>query len=140
MGRLKQPPETSTYTFVNLNPKGRRTGDCVVRAIAFATSQSWDDTFDGLVALAKKMRSMPDCIDVFDKYLQSLGWVKMPAPRKDGNHRYTGKEFVKVFEGVAVANIGGHHLTAIADHKIVDIWDCSNGSIGNYWVFKGVNK
>ena len=28
----------------NANPKGRKTGDCVIRAIAFALNKSWIDT------------------------------------------------------------------------------------------------
>lgn len=36
----KIPPETSTFHFHNENPKGRRTGDCVIRAIARATGDS----------------------------------------------------------------------------------------------------
>ena len=33
----KIPKETATFHFHNENPKGRRTGDCVIRAIGKAS-------------------------------------------------------------------------------------------------------
>ena len=53
----KIPRETATFHFHNENPKGRRTGDCVIRAIARASGDSWDDTLTGLFKVALKMKS-----------------------------------------------------------------------------------
>jgi hypothetical protein len=33
-----------------------------------------------------------------------------------------------------IANIGGHHIVAIIEGQINDIWDSSDGCIGNVWV------
>jgi len=86
---------------------------------------------------------------LYDKYLQSKGWVKHNQPKKRDNTKFTGKEFCKELNcniaavGVTViANIGGHHIVCIKEHydgdayglhKVYDIWDSTDGCIGNYW-------
>lgn len=46
--REKKYPTTNTFTFYNANPKGRLTTDCVARAIALASGQSYRETVLGL--------------------------------------------------------------------------------------------
>ena len=58
----------------------------------------------------------------------------MKQPRKSDNTKYIGKEFCKMFKGTCVANIGGHHIVCIKDGKVHDIWDSTDGCIGNYWI------
>lgn len=130
---MKIVPDTDTFHFYNANPKNRRTTDCVVRAIATATGQTWDETLVGLTETAlehKQMVSDPAC---YGKYLESMGWTKNKQPRKPDGKKYTGKEFVKLFRGTAVANIGGGHVACIKDGKVWDTWNSTGGSIGNYW-------
>ena len=69
----------------------------------------------------------------FGKYLESKGFIKHKQPRKANNTKYTGKEFVKKFNGVCVAKIGAHHIVCIKDGKVLDVWNSSNECIGNYW-------
>ena len=78
---------------------------------------------------------------LYDKYLQSKGWKKYPQPRKWDNTKYTGEEFCKEiqtheheYSSYVVANIGGHHVVAIVNGKVWDIWDSTDGCIGNYWM------
>lgn len=68
------------------------------------------------------------------KYMEAKGWRKMPQPKKPNGLKYTGAEFCKIFKGTCVANIGGHHTICIKDGKVWDIWDSTDGCIGNYWV------
>lgn len=120
----------------NLNPKNRKTGDCVVRAIAYATQQSWDKVYQDLCELGFKMKRMPNDKQVYEKYLDNLGWHKHKQPRKWNNFKYTVDEFIDIAPNdvyiVSVAN----HLTAIGDREIKDIWDCGHKSVGNYWCTK----
>ena len=48
----------------------------------------------------------------------------------------TGKELVKIFGGVCVANLGGNHTVCIKGGKVLDIWNSTEGCIGNYWAMK----
>lgn len=95
---------------------------------------------------------------IYDKkgietYLKEQGFTKCKQPRKYDRTKYTGKEFCKVLQAFGkdpatygneigdgiisapriVASIGGHHITAIINGKVNDIWDCTGKSIGNYW-------
>lgn len=131
---MKSVPDTRTFHFYNANPKNRRTSDCVVRAIALATGKTWDEVLTGLTETALKHKQMVNDPACFGKYLESLGWIKQRQPRKPDGKKYTGKEFYKVTKATVVANIGGGHTVCFKDGKAWDIWNCTDGSIGNYWV------
>lgn len=80
------------------------------------------------------MHSMPNDKKVYTKYIENKGWIKCKQPRKSNNTKYTGKEFVKIVKGTVLAHIGGHHIVCIKDNKVLDIWDSTDGCIGNYWI------
>ena len=142
--------DTETFKFYNANPKDKRSSDCVLRAIATATGLSWDDVLDGLVSYAHIYKEMPNDPKCYGKYLEAQGFVKMKQPRKDDNTKYTGSEFctycsVNYTNGEhIVAHIGGHHTVAIVPtyegdgindrYKVVDIWNSTGKTIGNYWI------
>lgn len=130
---MKMSQNTNAFEFYNANPKGKKTTDCVTRAICTALDQSYEQTIRELAELWLKTgyeMTDPKC---FGKYLESKGWKKQKQPRKQDNKKYTGNEFVKIFKGTCVANIGGNHTVCIKDGKVLDIWDSADGCIGNYW-------
>lgn len=131
---MKIPSDTDTFKYYNANPRKKHTTDCVTRAICTALNQSYDQTARELLELSLKTGydiSDPRC---FGKYLELKGWIKNKQPRKPNNTKFTGSEFVKVFEGVCVANLGGNHTVCIKGGKVFDIWDSTAGCIGNYWI------
>lgn len=143
----KIPNETPTYHFYNANPKNRRTTDCVVRAICTALEQDYNKTVIELAELQCTTGYDSSDSKLYDKYLQSKGWIKHKQPRKADNTKYTGNEFCSklskdvLFIGKnVIAHIGGNHIVCIKEtdgihgtHKVFDIWDSTNGCIGNYW-------
>lgn len=129
----KIPPETSTFHFHNENPKGRRTGDCVIRAIARASGDGWDLTFDGLVAVAKVMKSEPAWKDCYEKYLAEQGWTKGKQPRKTDGSKYTVAEWCRMHRTGKMVISVSNHLTCIVDGKCNDIWNCTGKTVLNYW-------
>ena len=147
----KIPNETPTYHFYNANPKGRRTTDCVVRAICTALEQDYNKT---VIELAEMQcaTGYDDADDkLYDKYLQSKGWKKFKQPRKWDNTKYIGSEFCRLLDSknceytlpyqnsadTVIAHIGGHHVVCIKihdnKHKVFDTWNSTRGCIGNYW-------
>lgn len=134
MTREKRYPETSTFHYYNANPKNKIGGDCVVRAIATALNQSWETTVRELTEVGIKYGYVLNDTKTYEKYLKEKGWVKCKQPRKSDNTKFTGKEFCKGLRSTVVAHIGTHHIVAIVDGKINDIWDSSDGCIGNYWI------
>lgn len=147
MKRQDKYPETSTFHYHNANPKNRITTDCVIRAISTALEQDYNKTVMEMAEMQCNTGYDDGDKKLFDLYLQSKGWVKKSQPRKADGTKYTGEEFCKAisksieFLGKAiVANIGGNHTVCIkaesvcANHKVYDIWDSTDGCIGNYWV------
>lgn len=150
MAIRKTLSDTKTFKFYNANPKDKRSSDCVLRAIATATGKSWDEVLDDLVTIAHKYKEMPDNPKCYGKYLESLGFEKMAQPRHSDNTKYTGSEFCNYCSTnytngeKIVAHIGGHHIVAIVPtyegdgindrYKVLDIWNSTDGSIGNYWI------
>lgn len=150
--RLAQKyPDTDTFHFHNANPKGKRTGDCAVRAICTVLNQSWDVTLKELTDVAIKTGWMVNTNECIDKYMKSKGYICCKQPRKSDNTKYTGQEFCrtlmhpiysedlnltdKSFEiNRILANIGGHHIVAIMSGQVWDIWNSTQGTIGKIWV------
>ena len=135
MTRQEKYPETSTFHYYNANPKNRITTDCVVRAITTALQQDYNKIVMELAEMQCKTGYDDGDVKLYDKYLQSKGWTKHKQPRKPDGTKYTGKEFCKRARRYEryIANIGGHHVVAIVNGKVNDIWDSTEGCIGNYW-------
>lgn len=149
----KIPKDTNSFKFHNANPKDKRSSDCVLRAIATATGNTWDKVLDDLIEFSHKYKEMPNDPKCYTKYLESLGFEKMKQPRKLDNTKYTGEEFCNYCSSQytngekIVAHIGGHHTVAImpthegdeinAQYKVFDIWNSTGKTVGNYWIKKG---
>ena len=135
MKRQDKYPETSTFHYHNANPKGRITTDCVVRAICTALELPYNQVVMELAELQCKTGYDDGDAKLYDIYLQTKGWVKHQQPRKPDNTKYTGKEFcerARTYQNY-IAHIGGHHIVAIVNCKVFDIWDSTGKTIGNYW-------
>lgn len=147
MTRQEKFPETTTFHYHNANPKNKITADCVIRALCTAMNEPYETVYRELYELSLKCGYMLNEKHCYHTYLKSKGWIKHSQPRKADNTKYTGKEFCNelncdiMFVGKSViANIGSHHIVCIKEdnlhglHKVHDIWDCTDGCIGNYWV------
>lgn len=131
---MKIPNDTETFKYYNANPRRKHTTDCVVRAICTALDQPYNQTVKELTELWLKTGLQMSDVKCYGKYLESKGFTKNKQPRKPDNTKYTGREFVKIFKGVCVAHLGGNHIVCIKNGKVLDIWDSTEGCIGNYWV------
>lgn len=122
----------------NANPKNKKTGDCVIRAIATALNQDYWKTLDEMVEVTKKTGYYMSYKNGFEAYLKSKGYEKQKMPRRLDNTRYTVKEFADELANpnsnyiLVVAN----HLTCLKGNTLYDIWNCQNKSVGNYWIIK----
>lgn len=139
--RRAKYPETNTFHYYNANPKNRLGNDCVIRAICTALDQSWEQTVRELTEVGIKKGFVLNDKQTYAEYLKQKGWIKKEQPRKFDGTKYTGKEFCEKLQrsGNApymniIAHIGGHHIVAIVNGKVNDIWNSTDGCIGNYWV------
>lgn len=140
MKRQEKYPETRTFHYYNANPKGRITGDCVIRAICTAMEKPYEEVYRELLEMALETGYSLASKENYGRYLNQNGWVKHKQPRKDDNTKYTGEEFCKEVKEYTfnypdriIAHIGGNHVVAIVYGKVWDIWDSTDGCIGNWW-------
>lgn len=80
----------------NANPIGRRTNDCVIRAISVLTGKSWDLTYLEIAFWGYFFKDMPPVNDLWGSYLRFNGFVQIELPDWCPNC-YTVKEFCKDF-------------------------------------------
>ena len=146
MTREERNPNTKWFTYNNVNPKNKINGDCVIRAIANAMNKSWDEVNEELFRYSVKYKTILNDKHTYEKYLKDNNWIKCKQPRKDNNKRYTGREFIDYLTKLndnsnKIILIGCHHMSCIIyknkQVKIEDIWDCSDGCVGNYWEYNG---
>lgn len=143
----KIPQDTQYYHFFNKNPKGRKTTDCVVRALATVLNQSWEQTYKDLFEMGMKSCRPPEDDQVVEKYLESKKCFKINQPKKKDNTKFTGEEVCHLIQencfitnsGTNLSkynffiNIGTHHCSCIIKGKINDIWNCSYDRVGKMW-------
>ena len=139
MTREKKYPNTNTFTYHNANPKNRITADCAFRAISTALDQDYNTTVIEMAQMMCKTGYALNDNKGEKKYLESKGWIRCPQPKKSDGTKYTGKEFctkLALPNERYIAHIGGHHMVAIVDKHVLDIWDSTDKCIGNYWIKK----
>ena len=116
----------------NLNPKNKKTSDCVIRSFASATGKSWDDTYSDLCDIGFKIKSMPNDKTVYTVYAESLGFEKCKIELSNG-HKPTVKSFADNHpSGIFILRLAGHLVTVI-DGDYIDSWDCGYKSVYMYW-------
>jgi hypothetical protein len=126
---------------INLNPKGMKAADCVIRSIAKATNKTWDEVYLDLVAIGFKKKAMPNDKRVFAAYLEQLGFEKHKMPRTDSGLSYQIIEYFSILDiknqlkGAYVVSIRSH-LTCVVDGVLYDTFDCRTSKLLNYWTKK----
>ena len=123
----------------NANPKNKKTGDCVIRAIALATNSSWEYTYTKLVEIGIKKGLMLNDRKNWKAYLKDLEYEQQKMPRREDRSRYTLEEFcdeIAEEKKIYIVKVAGH-LTIVKDKNLYDTWNCSKKCVGNYWISKG---
>lgn len=153
MAIKKIPKDTNFFHYYNANPKNRRVGDCVVRAISTVLDQSWEQTYRDLFEIGMKKGMPPEEDSVVDAYLKSKGAIRVAQPRKCDGTKMTGEEVCFLIQsGLFVSNeginlnncsfymtIGTHHASCIKLGRINDIWNCSSNKVGKLYAVKAAD-
>ena len=127
--------ETPTFHYYNANPKGRKVGDCVVRAISTALGQTWERTMQEMTDLGIKDGRPYNEPKNIEKYLAARGWTKQKEPRTYANKKMPMCDFLNNAgsKGVIIASVGSHHLTLIVNGVNWDIWNCTRQTMHTYY-------
>ena len=118
---------------LNVNPRKKRVGDCVIRAIAIATGQTWHEVYTALYRVGFREADMMESNEVWGKYLYRLGFE--PFILSDACPKCTTvREFAKYFPvGTYIVGTGNHAVTVI-DGDWIDTWN--SGSCVPAYFFK----
>jgi len=119
----------------NINPKGKKCGDCVIRAIAKAEQKSWMEIFEELTDIARKSYNVFNDPKVYSDYLKGYETINVKYFNEfNDKKRYTVNEICN-WKGTYIISIA-NHLTTVIDGNIYDIWDCSQKSTYKIWKIK----
>lgn len=137
--------ETECYKPFQPNPCNNYIGDCVVRAVSGAMDIPWSDAID---LLSSANETTVNAREVYPKILEQNGFVHHKPIIRDGRH-LDGRSFCNEMNNIyrngerIFAHVGRTHVAAIipvrcgdgdTTYKIIDSWDSSKRTIGDYWV------
>lgn len=121
----------------NINPKGKKTGDCVIRALTVASGIDYHQVSDELYELSKKTGHTMFSKQTYEKWLAANGFIKHKQPRKPNGTKYTVGEIKElVGENTSAVVSVANHLTTFDGGALIDTWDCRSKTIGNYYTKK----
>ena len=110
------------FEYFNPNPKNKKVGDCVVRALSKALDQDWKDTLLQLFTYAYYMADMPSSNAVWGSYLKNKGFVRLSIPNSCPDC-YTIKDFcIDHPYGTYVVGTGTHTV-CVENGRYFDSWD-----------------
>ena len=120
------------YREYNRNPRGKRVGDCVIRAVSRATGKTWEETYAGICAAGYELCDMPSANAVWGAYLRRQGFRRHMLPDTCPDC-YTVETFCRDHpSGVYVLAISGHVVCAV-DGDGWDSWDSGQETPVYYW-------
>ena len=116
----------------NSHPKGLKTSDCVVRAIATATSTEY---MECRKVLNRKKRELGFTSYKDTKFLyKHFGrYPRLIFKAIKGEPRIKGSDFTELHpKGIFILKMAGH-ITVCINGEILDTWDCSYRSVYTAW-------
>lgn len=122
------------FTRKNVNPKGVKTTDCVIRAITVASGKRYSEVWEGLLDIAAKTGYTPSDPKNYRQYLTNIGFVRHGKPFKLTGKTFRACEADQFLEGKHAILELANHLTAVDGTSYVDTWDCGRKSVYCYWV------
>lgn len=122
----------------NVNPASNIVGDCVVRAIAFATNQDWDSVYLWLCLQGYVMKDMPNSNNVWGVYLRTRGFERHIIPNTCPDC-YTVRDFCHDNPTGAFVLATGSHVIAVVNGDYYDTWDSGDEVPIYFWSKERLN-
>lgn len=113
------------YVEYNPNPKQKRVGDCVIRAICKVLDMDWETVFCGLATEGYIEKDVISSNSVWSKYLTGNGFKRYFL---DNNCPlcFTVDDFAKSHPKGKYVVGTGTHAVAVVDGDVWDAWDSRN--------------
>lgn len=120
------------WIYANPNPCRTETEDCVVRAIAIATGQTWEKVHWDLCVLSHRKCTMPSVNWLWGRYLRSLGFRQFLLPT-NCPECVTVREFCRMYPKGTYVIGTGHHAIAVRDGNYLDAFDSGDEKPSYFW-------
>lgn len=109
------------YKNLNVNPKGRKTGDCSTRSLVGCLGLKYDDVLDLQLKFVKKYYYDFTSRQCVEKILSNFGYVKMKQPKKPDGTKYRVNEIDKILSkeelmGGVIINTRKHYVCCRDDY------------------------
>ena len=129
----------------NSNPKGWKTGDCVVRAVSTAMEasyrqESWSSVYSDLCAIGAKKCRMPNDPHIYGQYLKDHGFIQMKQMKHENGTKYTIEEVINAYPDDVLLIHCAHHLTCAVRGNLYDTWNCMYRTAGKFWRLSNIDK
>ena len=124
------------FILTNPNPKKLNVGDCVIRAIAIATDNNWNDTYTAVTLQGLMLSDMPSSNRVFGDYLESQGFKLHLIPDSCPSC-YTINDFCKEYPKGRYVVGTGNHVVAVIDGSYYDTYDSGELRPLYFWQKEG---
>ena len=133
--RTKGGGERAGFTYLNLNPAGRHTGDCVYRSLALFLGLDYRQLFWDLTLHCAETGLMQNYRSGYRSYLERHGLRPYTLPRKEDGTKPSVGDFLGTFarKGKRYLVETSRHCTCIKGKTIHDIGDCSTLLVQQVW-------
>jgi len=121
------------YNYKNENPAKKETTDCVIRALATATGESWDNVYKELFEIGFSMKVALTSDEAWKEFLNKRGWVRNKISNKKGSKRPTVLGFTKEHKQGSYILQVANHLTVCKDGIYYDTWDCGECCLYSFY-------
>ena len=122
------------WVYANPNPRGRRTDDCVIRAVSLATGQDWDTTYTMVSLTGYAMDDMPSMNHVWRAYLKGIGYKRATIPNTCPDC-YTVNDFAEDNPNGTYILGCGTHAVCVKNGRTYDTFD-SREYLPLYYYYK----
>lgn len=122
----------------NPNPKGWKTGDCVIRSISFAMNaaygkESWSSVYKSLCEIGQKKCRLPNEERVYTDYLKTNNFVQQKQMKHPDGTRYTVQEVIEAHPNDIILIHCARHLTCGIRGNLYDSWNCGYKTAGKFY-------
>jgi hypothetical protein len=131
---------------VNVNPKNKKSTDCVIRTLVTATTYTIEEIINSLTKIYLKNGWFITDKKCVDRFLDHENFIKQKQVKKPDNTKYTVAEFCeyldKVFgknKGAVIVSVAGHIAPIVNygdgnGYVLIDSWNCGYKCVGTWWV------
>lgn len=117
----------------NLNPVGRKVGDCAVRAVAKALGMGWEAAYVALVINGMQMGDVMTGNSVIGATLRQHGYKKFNIPNTCPDC-YTIEQFAEDHSASGEYVVGtGSHVVFVKHGDYYDAWDSGKETATYAW-------